>query len=129
MSCANMPGIGNTAFGERDDLAIPYRGDKINVALNVSSASFYALAHEAAHCMGLPDLYTYGGVEGPKNPAGPWDIMSLAGRSTGFLGWHRHKLKWLDADRKAYLTKSNPSLELTPLSGSEGDLDGCRPGG
>jgi M6 family metalloprotease-like protein len=50
--------------------------------------------------MGLPDLYTYGGVAGPKNPAGPWDIMSEAGSSTGFLGWHRHKLKWLDADRK-----------------------------
>jgi len=117
---ANMPGIGNTAFGERDDLAIPYRGEKINVALNISSASFYVLAHEAAHCMGLPDLYTYGGVGGAKNPAGPWDIMSAAGRSTGFLGWHRHKLKWLDADRKAYLTKSNPSLELSPLSGSDG---------
>jgi M6 family metalloprotease-like protein len=117
---AHMPGIGNTAFGERDDLAIPYRGAKINVALNVSSISFHVLAHEVAHCMGLPDLYTYGGVEGPRNPAGPWDIMSAAGRSTGFLGWHRHKLRWLDAERKAYLTKSSPSLNLSPLSGSEG---------
>lgn len=117
---ANMPGIGNTAFGERDDLAIPYRGGKINVALNISSPSFYVLAHEAAHCMGLPDLYTYEGVEVPKNPAGPWDIMSSTGRSTGFLGWHHHKLKWLDADRKAYLTKSSSSLELTPLSDSTG---------
>jgi hypothetical protein len=86
---ANMPGIGNTAFGERDDVAIPYRGGKINVALNISSASFYVLAHETAHCMGLPDIYTYEGVEGPKNPTGPWDIMSSAGSSTGFLGWHR----------------------------------------
>ena len=34
---ANMPRIGNTAFGERDDLAIPYRGGKIKVALNLSS--------------------------------------------------------------------------------------------
>jgi len=78
------------------------------------------LAHETGHLMGLPDLYTYGGVAGPKNPAGPWDIMSEAGHSTGFLGWHRHKLKWLDADRKAYLAKSVPSLELTPLSASSG---------
>ncbi len=46
--------------------------------------------------------------------------MSLAGRSTGFLGWHRHKLKWLDADRKTYLTRSDSSLALTPLSASEG---------
>ena len=117
---ANMPRIGNTAFGERDDLAIPYRGGKIKVALNLSSPNPIVLAHETAHLMGLPDLYTYGGVDGPKNPAGPWDIMSEAGRSSGFLGWHRHKLKWLDAGRKAYLTKSARSLELTPLSGSFG---------
>ena len=117
---ANMARIGNTAFGERDDLAIPYRGGKIKVALNISTPSPIVLAHETAHLMGLPDLYTYGGVAGPKNPTGPWDIMSDAGRSTGFLGWHRHKLKWLDADRKAYLTKNAQSLELTPLSGSSG---------
>ena len=117
---ANMPRIGNTAFGERDDLAIPYRGGKIKVALNLTSPNPIVLAHETAHLMGLPDLYTYGGVAGPKNPAGPWDIMSEAGRSTGFLGWHRHKLKWLDANRKAYLTKNTQSLELTPLSGSTG---------
>jgi M6 family metalloprotease-like protein len=117
---ANMPRIGNTAFGERDDLAIPYRGGKIKVALNLTNHNPIVLAHETAHLMGLPDLYTYGGVAGPKNPAGPWDIMSEAGRSTGFLGWHRHKLKWLDADRKAYLTKNAQALELTPLSASSG---------
>jgi M6 family metalloprotease-like protein len=117
---ANMPRIGNTAFGERDDLAIPYRGGKIKVAMNVSSPNPIVLAHETGHLMGLPDLYTYGGVAGPKNPAGPWDIMSEAGSSTGFLGWHRHKLKWLDADRKSYLTKSGKALELTPLSASSG---------
>jgi M6 family metalloprotease-like protein len=117
---ANMPRIGNTAFGERDDLAIPYRGGKIKVALNLTSPNPIVLAHETAHLMGLPDLYTYGGVAGPKNPAGPWDIMSEAGRSTGFLGWHRHKLQWLDAGRKAYLTKNAQSLELTPLSASTG---------
>jgi M6 family metalloprotease-like protein len=117
---ANMPRIGNTAFGERDDLAIPYRGGKIKVVLNLSSPTPIVLAHETAHLMGLPDLYTYGGVAGPKNPTGPWDIMSEAGNSTGFLGWHRHKLKWLDAERKAYLVKNAQALELTPLSGSSG---------
>ncbi len=117
---ANMPRIGNTAFGERDDLAIPYRGGKIKVALNLSSPNPIVLAHETAHLMGLPDLYTYEGVAGPKNPTGPWDIMSETRRSRGFLGWHRHKLKWLDADRKAYIVKSAKSLELTPLNGSSG---------
>lgn len=117
---ANMPRIGNTAFGERDDLAIPYRDAKINVVMNLSSPSPYVFAHEVGHLMGLPDLYTYGGVEGPKNPAGPWDIMSLAGRATGFFGWHRHKLEWLDADRKTYLTGGTNRLTLTPLDAERG---------
>jgi hypothetical protein len=117
---ANMPRIGNTAFGEREDLAIPYRDTRIKVAMNLSSPSPYVFAHEVAHLMGLPDLYTYGGVEGPKNPAGPWDIMSSAGYATGFLGWHRHKLEWLDADRKTYLTSGTTRLTLTPLDADRG---------
>jgi M6 family metalloprotease-like protein len=117
---ANMPRIGNTAFGEREAIAIPYRGTRIKVAMNISSPSPYVLAHEVGHLMGLPDLYTYGGVEGPKNPAGAWDIMSLAGSATGFLGWHRHKLEWLDAGRKTYLTKSGAGLVLTPLDAATG---------
>lgn len=117
---ANMPRIGNTAFGEREDLAIPYRDTRIKVAMNLSSPSPYVFAHEVGHLMGLPDLYTYGGVEGPKNPVGPWDIMSSAGNATGFLGWHRHKLEWLDADRKTYLTSGTTRLTLTPLDADHG---------
>ena len=116
----NMPRIGNTAFGEREEIAIPYKGEKIKVALNISSASPYVLAHETAHCMGLPDLYSYGDAEGPKNPTGPWDIMSAAGRAGGFLGWHRHKLKWLDADRKTYLVEGKHQFNLAPLNASSG---------
>ena len=117
---ANMPRIGNTAFGERAEIAIPYRGEKIKVAMNLSSPSPYVFAHEVGHLMGLPDLYTYGGVEGPKNPAGMWDLMSSAGNSGGFLGWHRHKLEWLDANRKTYLTKGDTKLTLTPLDADSG---------
>ncbi len=117
---ANMPRIGNTAFGEREDIAIPYRGERIKVAMNITSPSPYVLAHEVGHLMGLPDLYTYGGVEGAKNPAGPWDLMSLAGSATGFLGWHRHKLEWLDANRKTYLTGTDAKLVLTPLAAAAG---------
>lgn len=117
---ANMPKIGNTAFGEREDIAIPYRGGKIKLALNISSASPYVLAHECGHLMGLPDLYTYTGVSGTKNPTGPWDLMSEAGQSSGFLGWQRHKLKWLDADRKTYLTDGDVRFTLTPLNAISG---------
>ncbi|MFK7789398.1 MAG: hypothetical protein AB8C95_07925 [Phycisphaeraceae bacterium] len=116
-----MTAKGNFAFGARDDEAITHRGEKINVALNQGSRSPYTLAHELAHCMGLPDVYTYGNrvPEGtPMNPLGPWDIMG--GPSTGFIGWHRHKLDWLDADRKTYLTQGVHTLTLTPLNDDQG---------
>mgnify|MGYP002622200779 CR=1 FL=1 len=119
----SMPGRGNFAFGERDDQAIPYRGEKINVALNQGSMSHFVLAHEFAHCMGLPDLYTYTDQvpdDAPRNPLGPWDLMSSAGQATGFIGWHRHKFGWLDDNRKTYLTKGTHKLTLTPLGGDDG---------
>jgi hypothetical protein len=53
-------------------------------------------------------------------PAGPWDIMSSAGNASGFLGWHRHKLEWLDDDRKTYLTSGTTRLTLTPLDADHG---------
>lgn len=105
--CAVMPRVGNTAFGEREEIAIPYRDKKIKVAMNLSSANPYTFAHEVGHLMGLPDIYTYEGVKGPQHPAGPWDLMSISNACTGFFGWHRHKLAWLDADRKTYLTSDN----------------------
>lgn len=117
---ANVTRIGNTAFGEREAIAIPYKGSKIKVALNIVTANPYVLAHETAHLMGLPDIYTYGGVDGAKNPAGPWDIMSSAHKATGFIGWHRHKLKWLDSDRKTYLTKGTHVINLTALNSESG---------
>lgn len=116
-----MTAKGNFAFGARDDEAIVHRGETINVALNQGSRSPYTLAHELAHCMGLPDLYTYGNrvPEGtPSNPLGPWDIMS--GSSTGFIGWHRHKLDWLDRDRKTYLTQGTHTFTLTALNDDQG---------
>jgi M6 family metalloprotease-like protein len=119
----SMPGRGNFAFGERDDLAIPYRGDKIRVALNQGSMSHFVLAHEFAHCLGLPDVYTYTGQvpeDAPRNPLGPWDLMSSAGQATGFVGWHRHKLGWMDDSRKAYLTEGRHEITLTPLDRADG---------
>lgn len=116
-----MTAKGNFAFGERSARAIPHRDEKITVGVTQSSQNPYTLAHEIAHCMGLPDLYTYTNrvPEGtPSNPLGPWDIMS--GSSTGFIGWHRHKLGWLDNDRKTYLAKGTHKLTLTPLSDDAG---------
>ncbi|MDX1680970.1 MAG: hypothetical protein R3242_09595 [Akkermansiaceae bacterium] len=116
---AKLPGRGNFAFGERQDKAIPYRDGFIFHAVNIGSNHPGVLAHELAHCMGLPDIYTYGELK-PKNPAGPWDIMSNASGAAGFLGWHRHKLGWMDADRQRYLTRGTHQMELTPLDAKSG---------
>lgn len=121
---AIMTGRGNFAFGERDDQAIPYRGKFINVALNQGSQSPYVLAHETGHLMGLPDLYTYTNQvpdDAPRNPTGPWDIMSDTRRSSGFIGWHRHKLGWLSDHRKTYLTQGSHNLTLAPLTDPSDD--------
>ncbi len=117
---AKMPGRGNFAFGERDEKAIPYRGGKINVGVNIGSNSPGVLAHEVAHCMGLPDLYSLGNVKGARNPVGSWDLMSSGGRASGFIGWQRHKLGWMDARRKTYLTKGSHTIDLTPLDADKG---------
>jgi hypothetical protein len=115
-----MPGRGNFAFGERDKEAIPYRGGKINVVVNIGSNNPIVLAHEVAHMMGLPDLYTIGDLGEPKNPVGEWDIMSIAHNASGFIGWHRHKLGWLAADRKSYLTEGSHTINLSPLDAESG---------
>ncbi len=117
---AHIPGLGNTAFGERPDIAIPYRGGKITLALNIGSQNYLVLAHETGHLMGLPDLYSYGGAPGRKNPIGSWDVMSQASSSSGFIGWHRHKFKWLDADREAYLPSGTHTLTVHPLDADSG---------
>ncbi len=114
-----LPGRGNFAFGERKDRAIPYRDGFIFHAVNIGSDNPGVLAHEVAHCMGLPDIYTYGNLQ-PKNPAGPWDLMSSGGGATGFIGWHRHKLGWMPAARQRYLTEGKHQIELTPLDAKSG---------
>jgi M6 family metalloprotease-like protein len=117
---AKMPGRGNFAFGERDKEAIPYRDGKINVVVNIGSNNPIVLAHEVAHMMGLPDLYTIGDLGEPKNPVGEWDIMSIAHNASGFIGWHRHKLGWLAPDRKSYLTEGSHTVNLSPLDAESG---------
>lgn len=82
--------------------------------------SFINLVHEVGHLIGLPDLYPAGKLA-EDSLAGCWGIMSDIFRATGFLGWHRHKNGWLDADRKAYIRDTGfTTVRLAPLSAGAG---------
>jgi M6 family metalloprotease-like protein len=78
---------------------------------------FTNLVDEVTHLLGLPDLYKSGG---DLSLVGGWDVMSDIFHGTSLLGWHRHKLGWLDDSRKTYLTRGSLEVTLTPLSESCG---------
>ncbi|MET9504101.1 M6 family metalloprotease domain-containing protein [Streptomyces sp. NPDC006622] len=75
---------------------------------------YRVLPHENGHVFGLPDLYTQEG----GGAVGHWDIMSEDwGANNDFLGWHKWKLGWLDADQIGCASASGTSEHvLTPLS-------------
>lgn len=82
--------------------------------------TFINLVHEVGHLFGLPDLYPSGRLA-EDSFAGCWGIMSDIFRASGFLGWHRHKNGWLDADRKSYVRDSGTeTFTLAPLSADSG---------
>ncbi|GGW37576.1 MULTISPECIES: M6 family metalloprotease domain-containing protein [Streptomyces] len=75
---------------------------------------YRVLPHENGHVFGLPDLYTQEG----GGAVGHWDIMSEDwGANNDFLGWHKWKLGWLDADQIGCASAPGTSEHsLTPLA-------------
>ena len=80
---------------------------------------YTTLAHELGHSFGLGELY-------PQAPpyvheVSGWDLMGDVVYATSFLGWHRHKFQWLNADRKAYVTSPGSFVfDLAPLAHGAG---------
>ncbi|KDN79147.1 hypothetical protein DF19_33445 [Streptomyces olindensis] len=79
---------------------------------------YRVLPHENGHVFGLPDLYT---AEG-GGAVGHWDIMSEDwGANNDFLGWHKWKLGWLDADQvHCAASPGTTEYTLTPLARAGG---------
>jgi M6 family metalloprotease-like protein len=72
------------------------------------------LVHEFLHTLGLPDLYA--GDRFAR--AGAWDLMSDIFRGTSLVGWHKHKLGWLDASRKTFHARGELKATLNPMTGT-----------
>lgn len=75
-------------------------------------------AHETAHGMGLPDLYSFGKVD--RTPPGPWAIMADNWTAIGFCAWHRHLWGWLDDDRKVFAQSGTKIVDLVPIDSTQG---------
>ena len=87
------------------------------VTLNTDSYTnrFMNLVHETGHELGLPDLYPLSPAA-PPHRVGPWDVMGVMNTAHGFFGWHRHKMGWLDQQRKTFLPSGTHEIVLTRLS-------------
>src|SRR6185295_15241833 len=85
---------------------------------NDSYANRYInLVHEVGHLFGLPDLYPYSDCASGST-VGPWDLMDNIFQGNIFFGWHRHKMGWLDQERKTFLKQGAWSGTLSRLSAS-----------
>ena len=91
----------------------------VTLGNDIYTNRYITLVHETTHLFGLPDLYWHFAED---SKAGSWDIMSDTFRAGSFLGWHRHKLGWLDLSRELYISQPTSGwyTTLSPLSGGCG---------
>ncbi|HEY7215446.1 MAG TPA: hypothetical protein VIC28_12500 [Thermoanaerobaculia bacterium] len=78
------------------------------------------LVHEVGHLFGLPDLYPLDDCASRPDAVGPWDLMENIFEGNVFFGWHRHKMDWLDAERKTFLGSGEWLGTLSRLSAAYG---------
>ena len=91
---------------------------EINTGYLVYGEDYRTIAHELGHSFGLPDLYPT--APPYKHEVGPWDLMGDIVYATGFLGWHRHKMGWMDDERMAYVKSGGWNATISPMSSNLG---------
>jgi hypothetical protein len=78
----------------------------------------YTANHEFTHSLGLPDVYLLNEATGEVDftLVGNWDLMS-APSERHLLGWHKWRLRWIDAEQIACLTTTGSlTAHLTPIA-------------
>jgi M6 family metalloprotease-like protein len=114
------------AFNARRGEGVPTpRGEvRLGVTLGYDSYRnrYINLVHEVGHLFGLPDLYPGDDpcAAGRPNLVEAWDLMDNIFQGNVFFGWHRHKMGWLDAERKTFLGSGEWSGILSRLSAAYG---------
>ncbi len=111
------------AFNARPGNGVQTAAGEVRLAVTFGNDSYtnryINLVHEVGHLFGLPDLYPFSEcASGPR--AGPWDLMDNIFQGNVFFGWHRHKMGWLDQERKTFLQQGEWFDTLSPLSAAYG---------
>jgi M6 family metalloprotease-like protein len=119
-------GFGTACFSEVKSRGCKTKHGRVNLGVTFGTSSFtpltyYVLNHELGHALSLPDTYDVR-VRGLKHRAvvGAWDLMCDTGNGANFIGWHRHKLGWIDESRKHFMKEKVFETTLTPLSEDDG---------
>jgi M6 family metalloprotease-like protein len=112
----SFPQRGNPAWSVFPSLGVTRDGAELRHATFMTNRSPYVANHEFTHSLGVPDLYLLNETTGEADftLVGNWDPMS-APSERHLLGWHKWRLRWIDADQIACLTTPGSlTAHLTP---------------
>jgi M6 family metalloprotease-like protein len=115
------------AFNARRGEGVPTPRGEVRLGVTFGEDSYrnryINLVHEVGHLFGLPDLYPDDDkpcAAGRPNLVEAWDLMDNIFQGNVFFGWHRHKMGWLDAERKTFLRSGEWFGTLSRLSAAYG---------
>jgi M6 family metalloprotease-like protein len=115
---ASFPQRGNPAWSVFPGFGVMRDGTELRHATFMTNRSPFVANHEFAHSLGLPDLYLLNEATGEADftLVGSWDPMSNP-NERHVLGWHKWRLRWIDAQQIACLTAPGSlTAHLTPIA-------------